>query len=158
MYNQCKWTRSSSSWNVSQDTWPIALEIMLHRWWGRAGVGGSVFWDKRGTLAYEKSMVRTPGHKTMEVVIQPLLIRTCAVRITSHESISILLWQDQRASVCKEKRRVERTEGVHGVIDDETKIICSSIVERLDMSEVDKFLKWTAGNEDHINSQQLVWK
>ncbi len=41
-------------------------------------------------LVYDKSMVSTPGHKTMEVVIQPLLVRTIAVIITKHEIISIL--------------------------------------------------------------------
>ncbi len=42
------------------------------------------------SLVYEKSMVSTPGHRTMEVVIQPLLIRTFVVSITEHEIISIL--------------------------------------------------------------------
>ncbi len=41
-------------------------------------------------LVYEKSVVSTPGHKATEVFIQPLLIRTFAVRITEHEIISIL--------------------------------------------------------------------
>ncbi len=57
-------------------------------------MGGSVFRIKEAfhtlSLVHEKSMVSTTGHKTMEVVIQPLLIRTFAVRITKHEIISIL--------------------------------------------------------------------
>ncbi len=56
--------------------------------------GGSVFGIKEAfhtfSLAYEKSMVSSPGHKTVEVIIQPLLTRTFAVRITKHEIISIL--------------------------------------------------------------------
>ncbi len=42
------------------------------------------------SLFYEKSIVSTQGHKTMEIVVQPLLIRAFAVRITKHEIISIL--------------------------------------------------------------------
>ncbi len=42
-------------------------------------MGGCVFGMKDAlhtfSLAYEKSMVSTPGHKTMEVVIQTLVIR-----------------------------------------------------------------------------------
>ncbi len=57
-------------------------------------MGGSVFGIKEAfrtfSLVYEKSVVNTPGHKTMEVVIQPLLIKTFAIRITKHEIISIL--------------------------------------------------------------------
>ncbi len=41
-------------------------------------------------LVYDKSMVSTPGHKTMEVVVQPLLVRTFVVRITKHEIIRML--------------------------------------------------------------------
>ncbi len=53
-------------------------------------------WDKRGVphtksclRVVRNSLVRTPGHTTMEVVIRPLLIRTLAVRITKHEIIGI---------------------------------------------------------------------
>ncbi len=57
-------------------------------------MGGSVFGIKEPfhtfSPVYEKSMVSTPGHKTIEVVVQPFLIRTFAVRITKHEIISIL--------------------------------------------------------------------
>ncbi len=57
-------------------------------------MGESVFGIKEAfhtfSLVYEKSTVSTPGHKTMEVVIQPLLIRTFAVKITKHEIVSIL--------------------------------------------------------------------
>ncbi len=57
-------------------------------------LGGSFFGIKEAfhtnIIVYEKSMVSTPGHKTLEVVIQPLLVRTCAIRITKHEVISIL--------------------------------------------------------------------
>ncbi len=42
------------------------------------------------SLVYEKSMVSTPGHKTMEIVVQPLSVRAFAVRITKHEIIHIL--------------------------------------------------------------------
>ncbi len=41
-------------------------------------------------LVYDKSMVSIPGHKTMEVVVQPLLVRTFVVRITKHEIIRML--------------------------------------------------------------------
>ncbi len=61
---------------------------------GERELGGSVFGIKETlhtfSLVYEKSMVSIPGHKTMEVVIQPLLIRTFAVRITEHEIINML--------------------------------------------------------------------
>ncbi len=56
--------------------------------------GGGVFGIKEAfhalSLIYDKSMVSTPGHYTMEVVVQPLLVRLFAVRITKHEIISIL--------------------------------------------------------------------
>ncbi len=60
-----------------------------------SGSWGEVFFGIKNafhtfSLVYEKSMVSTPGHKTMEVVIQPDLIRTFAVRITMHETIIIL--------------------------------------------------------------------
>ncbi len=54
-------------------------------------MGGSVFGIKEVfrtfSLAYDASIVRTPGHKTMEVVVQPLLVRTFAVGITKQEMI-----------------------------------------------------------------------
>ncbi len=57
-------------------------------------LGGSVFGIKEAfrtfSLVYEKSVFSTPGHKTMKVIIQPLLIRTFAVRVAKHEIISIL--------------------------------------------------------------------
>ncbi len=60
-----------------------------------SGSWGEVFFGikeafRTFSLVYERPVVSTPGHKTMEVVIQPLLIRTCAERITKHEIISIL--------------------------------------------------------------------
>ncbi len=42
------------------------------------------------SLLYDKSMISTPGHKTIEVVVQPFLVRTFAVRITKHKIIRIL--------------------------------------------------------------------
>ncbi len=54
-------------------------------------MGGSVFGIKEAFgLVYEKSVVSTPRYKAMEIFIQPLLIRTFAVRIPKHEIISIL--------------------------------------------------------------------
>ncbi len=57
-------------------------------------MGGSVFGIKEAfrtfSLVYEKSVVSTPGHKAMEIFIQPLLISTFVVRITKHEIISIV--------------------------------------------------------------------
>ncbi len=57
-------------------------------------MGGSVFGIKEPfrtfILVYEKSVVSTLGHKTMKFIIQPLLIRTFAVRVAKHEIISIL--------------------------------------------------------------------
>ncbi len=41
-------------------------------------------------LVYDKSMVSTPGRKTREVVVQPLLVGVFAVRITTHKIIRIL--------------------------------------------------------------------
>ncbi len=42
------------------------------------------------SLVYDTHIVRSPGHKTMEVVVQPLLVRTFAVGITKHEMICVL--------------------------------------------------------------------
>ncbi len=57
-------------------------------------MGGSLFGIKEAFhtfgLIYDKSMVSTPGHKAMKVVIQPLLVRPFDVRITKHEIIRIL--------------------------------------------------------------------
>ncbi len=57
-------------------------------------MGGSVFGIKEAlrtlSLVYETSVVSSPGHKTMEIFIQPLLISTFVVRVTKHEIISIL--------------------------------------------------------------------
>ncbi len=57
-------------------------------------MGRSVFGIKEAfrtfSLINEKSVVSTPGHKTMKVIIQPLVIRTFAVRVAKHEIISIL--------------------------------------------------------------------
>ncbi len=57
-------------------------------------MGGSVFGIKEAfctfSLVYEKSVVSTPGHKTMEVIIQHLLIRTIAIIVAKHEIVSIL--------------------------------------------------------------------
>ncbi len=57
-------------------------------------MGGSVFVIKEAfrtfSLAYEKSVVNTPGYKAMKVFIQALLISTLVVRIAKHEIISIL--------------------------------------------------------------------
>ncbi len=51
------------------------------------------------SLVYEKSVVSTPGHKTMEIFIQPLLISTFVVRVTKHEIISIL--KQSAMTVCE---------------------------------------------------------
>ncbi len=55
---------------------------------------GSVFGIKEAFhtygLVYDKSIVSTPGHKTMKVVFQPLLVRPFAARIAKHEIIRIL--------------------------------------------------------------------
>ncbi len=57
-------------------------------------MGGSVFGIKEAfrtlSLVDEKSVVSTPGYKTMKVFIQALLISTIVVRIAKHEIISIL--------------------------------------------------------------------
>ncbi len=56
-------------------------------------MGGSVFGIKEAfrtfSLINEKSSI--PGHKTMKVIIQPLLIRTFELRVEKHEVIRILL-------------------------------------------------------------------